>query len=192
MIRSTSGVLKPSARPRRAVADDRRAGDRADLELRLRSHCLQPQRFSDHRQPVFYDAQNTPPGSQACSALAVGANVSKPFSVASQCALPAGSNFDLLVLAEATGAQPLYGHARTQDRRAPASPPKASPIENFNDQIQHSTGLKRVATCGGLPACQTNCFVATLGDAVNYELRLFDGDTNTQLGSTLSGSLQKY
>jgi hypothetical protein len=52
--------------------------------------------------------------------------------------------------------------------------------------------LQRVAAAGGLPAYQTNCFVATLGDAVSYELRLFDGATNTQLGSTLSGSLAAF
>src|SRR5690349_10034661 len=65
--------------------------------------------------PTFYDAQNTAsPGPKVCTALSLGANVSKPFSVASQCALPAGSNFGLLVLTEATGTQRFYGYARTQ------------------------------------------------------------------------------
>jgi len=46
-----------------------------------------------------------------------------------------------------------------------------------------------VAASGSLPSFQTNCFVATLGDAVDYELRLFDGTSGVQLGGTLTGSL---
>jgi hypothetical protein len=52
--------------------------------------------------------------------------------------------------------------------------------------------LKRKVAAGGLPAYQTNCFVTSLGDAISYELRLFDGATNVQLGGTLSGSLQPF
>src|SRR5689334_3872193 len=48
--------------------------------------------------PVFFDAQNTAsPGLKACTSMLLGANVTKAFTVASQCALPAGSNFGLLV-----------------------------------------------------------------------------------------------
>jgi hypothetical protein len=136
--------------------------------------------------PTFYDAQNTgAPGPKSCTALSIAANVTRQFTVAAQCALPAGSNFGLLVLAEATGTQRFYGYARTQTPQGVGFSTEGFPIENFNDQIQHATGLKRVAASGGLPAYQTNCFVATLGDAVNYELRLFDGGNNTQLGATL-------
>ena len=142
---------------------------------------------------VFYDAQNTAaPGPKACTSLAVGSNVSKAFTVATQCALPSGSNFGLLVLSESTGTNRFYGYARTQTPQGIGFSTEGFPIENFNDQIQHATGLKRVAAAGGLPAYQTNCFVATLGDAVSYELRLFDGATNTQLGSTVSGSLAAF
>jgi hypothetical protein len=143
--------------------------------------------------PTFYDAQNTgAPGPKSCTALSIAANVTRQFTVAAQCALPAGSNFGLLVLAEATGTQRFYGYARTQTPQGVGFSTEGFPIENFNDQIQHATGLKRVAASGGLPAYQTNCFVATLGDAVNYELRLFDGGNNTQLGATLSGTLQPF
>ena len=143
--------------------------------------------------PVFYDAQNTAtPGPKACTSVSLGANVTKAFTIATQCALPAGSNFGLLVLTESTGTQRLYGYARTQTPQGVGFSTEGFPIENFNDQLQHATGLKRVAASGGLPANQTNCFVATLADAVSYELRLFDGTTNVQLGSTLSGSLAAF
>jgi hypothetical protein len=143
--------------------------------------------------PVFYDAQNTAtPGPKACTSVSLGTNVTKAFTVATQCALPAGSNFGLLVLTESTGTQRFYGYARTQTPLGVGFSTEGFPIENFNDQLQHAIGLKRVAASGGLPANQTNCFVATLGDAVNYELRLFDGTTNAQLGSTLSGTLAAF
>jgi hypothetical protein len=143
--------------------------------------------------PVFYDAQNTAtPGPKACTSVSLGANVTKAFTIATQCALPAGSNFGLLVLSESTGTQRFYGYARTQTPQGVGFSTEGFPIENFNDQLQHATGLKRVAASGGLPANQTNCFVATLADAVSYELRLYDGATNVQLGSTLSGSLAAF
>ena len=143
--------------------------------------------------PTFYEAQNLPsPGPKACNNLTLGASRSSQFSVATLCALPAGSNFGLLILAEATGTQRFYGYARTQTPQGVGFSTEGFPIENFNDQLQHVTGLKRVAASGGLPANQTNCFVATLGDAVSYELRLLDGATNAQLGGTLSGSLQPF
>jgi hypothetical protein len=143
--------------------------------------------------PVFYEAQNTvSPGPKACTTLSVGANLTKAFTVATQCALPAGSNFGLLVLNESTGTNRFYGYVRTQTPQGIGFSTEGFPIENFNDQLQHAIGLKRVAASAGLPANQTNCFVATLGDAVNYELRLFDGGTNSQLGSTLSGTLAAF
>src|SRR5690349_3437465 len=143
--------------------------------------------------PVFYDAQNTgSPGPKPCTSLSIGANVTRTFTLAAQCALPAGSNFGLLVLSETTGTNRFYGYARTQTPQGVGFSTEGFPIENFNDQLQHAIGLKRVAASGGLPANQTNCFVATLGDGVSYELRLFDGTTNVQLGSTLSGSLAAF
>src|SRR5437773_8731691 len=54
----------------------------------------------------FYDAQNTSsPGLKACTPLSLPAGRSVQFSVAGQCALPAGSNFGLLILAEQSGTQ---------------------------------------------------------------------------------------
>jgi hypothetical protein len=143
--------------------------------------------------PSFYDAQNTAsPGAKACSSLSVGAGLSRTFSISTQCALPSGSNFGLLVLAEASGTKPFYGYARTQTPQGVGFSTEGFPIENFNDQTQHVTGLKRVAAAAGLPAFQTNCFATTLDDAIDYELRLFDGTTNVQLGNTLSGTLQPH
>src|SRR5690348_6756258 len=59
--------------------------------------------------PMFYDAQNTgSPGPKPCTSISVGANASVAFTIATQCALPAGSNFGLLVLGESTGTNRFY------------------------------------------------------------------------------------
>jgi len=142
---------------------------------------------------AFYNAQNTTsPGAKTCNALLVPGGRSAAFTVTTQCALPTPPNFGLLILAEQTGTQRFHGYVRTQTPQGVGFSTEGFPIENFNDQLQHATGLKRAAASGSLPAYQTNCFVASLGDAVSYEMRLFDGATGAQLGGTLSGSLQPY
>ena len=141
----------------------------------------------------FYNAQNTAsPGAKTCNALLVAGGRSATFTVTTQCALPTSPNFGLLVLAEQTGTQRFHGYVRTQTPQGVGFSTEGFPIENFNDQLQHATGLKRTAASGSLPAYQTNCFVGSLGDAVSYEIRLFDGATGAQLGGTLAGSLQPY
>ena len=142
---------------------------------------------------AFFNAQNTmSPGPKTCNALVLPAGRSAAFAVASQCALPAEPSFGLLILTEQTGTQRFHGYVRTQTPQGVGFSTEGFPIENFNDQLQHATGLKRAAASGVLPAYQTNCFVGSLGDAVSYEVRLFDGATGAQLGGTLAGSLQPY
>jgi hypothetical protein len=142
---------------------------------------------------AYYNAQNTAsPGAKACNPLVLPGGRSAAFAVATQCALPAPPNFGLLILAEQSGTQSFHGYVRTQTPQGVGFSTEGFPIENFNDQLQHATGLKRAAASGTLPAYQTNCFVASLGDAVSYEMRLFDGATGAQLGGTLTGSLQPY
>jgi len=132
------------------------------------------------------------PGAKTCNPLVLPAGRSAAFAVASQCALPAEPSFGLLILTEQTGTQRFHGYVRTQTPQGVGFSTEGFPIENFNDQLQHATGLKRVAASGALPAYQTNCFVGSLGDAVSYEVRLSEGATGAQLGGTLAGSLQPY
>ena len=130
---------------------------------------------------AFYNAQNTTsPGAKTCNALLVPGGRSAAFTVTTQCALPTPPNFGLLILAEQTGTQRFHGYVRTQTPQGVGFSTEGFPIENFNDQLQHATGLKRAAASGVLPAYQTNCFVGSLGDAVSYEVRLFDGATGAQ------------
>jgi len=112
---------------------------------------------------AFFNAQNTmSPGPKTCNALVLPAGRSAAFAVASQCALPAEPSFGLLILTEQTGTQRFHGYVRTQTPQGVGFSTEGFPIENFNDQLQHATGLKRAAASGVLPAYQTNCFVGSL------------------------------
>ena len=105
---------------------------------------------------AFFNAQNTmSPGPKTCNALVLPAGRSAAFAVASQCALPAEPSFGLLILTEQTGTQRFHGYVRTQTPQGVGFSTEGFPIENFNDQLQHATGLNRAAASGVLPAYQT-------------------------------------
>jgi hypothetical protein len=142
---------------------------------------------------AYYDANNlASAGAKPCTAVVVPANRSVQFGLSGQCALGSGSHFGLLVLAEQTQTLEFHGHVRTQSPQGVGFSTEGFPLAHFNAGTQHVTGLRKAAAGSGLPAFQSNCFVASLGQAVSYELRLFDGSTNAQIGSTLSGTLGAY
>src|SRR5437879_3472236 len=137
---------------------------------------------------AFYDANNTSsPGPKTCTALSLPAGQSVQFSVAGQCALPAGSNFGLLILTEQSGTQRFYGYARTQTPTGVGFSTEGFPIENFNDQLQHATGLKRQSAA---PGYQTNCFVGTPANAFVQGGNAFG--TTALLGTTDNKPLELW
>lgn len=142
---------------------------------------------------TLYDAAKTAtPGAKTCEPLSIPAGASVEFDLAGRCALSAGPSFGALLLTERTGTRVFYGYARTQTPTGVGFSTEGFPIENFNDQLQHVTGLERTAAAAGLPAFQTNCFVAALADNVDYQLLLFDGTTNASIGTPLAGTLTAH
>ena len=140
----------------------------------------------------FYEANNSSaPGPKVCNDVVVSANRSVQITLASQCALAAGGHFGLLVVTDKAVPQSnsFYGYMRVQTPQGQGFSVEGFPISNFNNQVSHSVGLKRQAAA---PTFQTNCFVASLNQAVGYELRLFNDTTGAQIGGTLSGSLQPF
>jgi hypothetical protein len=138
----------------------------------------------------YFDAQNlASAGPKPCATLVVPASRSVQFTPGIQCMLGPGSHFGLLVLAEQTASQAFYAYNRTQNPAGAGFSIEGFPRGNFSDQVAHATGLRRQAAA---PGYQTNCFAATLADPVDYEVRLFDDATGTQVGSTIAGSLGAY
>jgi len=137
----------------------------------------------------YYDANGLPsPGLKPCAQLSINAGETKSFVLASQCTLGAGGHFGVLVLQDAAAEKTNYFFAfnRTESIGAHEGfSVEGFPIGNFSGQGADASGLKRIAAP---PGFQTNCFVAALGEAVDYQVLLFDS-SGTQIGSTLTGTL---
>jgi hypothetical protein len=141
----------------------------------------------------YYDANNlASAGPKTCTAVNVPAGRSVAFALEGQCTLEAGNHYGLLVLSEQTQTQEFHGYVRTQNPQGIGFSVEGFPVEHFSDATSHATGLRRQAEAGGMPAFQTNCFAASLSQAVAYELRLIDDTSGVQIGSTVAGSLQAY
>ncbi len=130
-------------------------------------------------------------GKQTCVQLTLQPNEARPFQLNAQCTLAAGSHFGLLIL-EDTAAEKtnlFTAYSRTQNFAASGFSIEGFPIGSFSGQIASAVGLKRTAAA---PTFPTNCFIAALAEAVDYQIRLFDGTTNIQIGSDVTGSLQPF
>jgi len=54
------------------------------------------------------------------------------------------------------------------------------------------TGLRGSTIVAPPASHQTNCFVTAQADAITYDMKLFDGTTGAQIGSTVSGALGAF
>lgn len=123
-------------------------------------------------------------GLKTCTAATVNPDRTLVIDVGTQCTL-AGSNFGTLRLIENNaGNLPFTAYARVQNFAGIGFSVEGIPIGNFSlDTIV--TGLRS----GGSPVYQSNCFVGSFGEAVDYQIMLVDAATGIQLGSTITGSL---
>lgn len=138
---------------------------------------------------AFHEANNSStPGTKACTPINVPANRSLQFSLGTQCSLPAGSHFGMLVIGDTAPppGTPFYGYSRVQNPQGIGFSIEGFPVGSFTNQAAQSIGLRKQAAA---PTFQTNCFVGALEQPVSYDLRLFNGSTGAQIGSTVSGSL---
>ena len=140
----------------------------------------------------FYEAlTSATPGLHLCTQLSVQPSLTVPFTLASQCTPSAGSHHGMLVL-EDSAAQKInlfYAYSRAQTPSGNGFSVEGFPIGNFSGANADAIGLKRQAAS---PVYQTNCFIAALGEAINYQILLRDGSTNAPIGGTIAGSLQPY
>ena len=138
----------------------------------------------------YFDANNLAvPGAKACNDIVISANRSVQFALGDQCTLGAGSHFGTLVVADSAGTNPVVGYSRTENVAGAGFSIEAFPLDDFTTGASDSIGLRQSAAP---PTYQTNCFVASLGGAVTYDLKLFDDSTGAQIGNTVSGSLNAF
>ena len=138
----------------------------------------------------YFDANNlATAGAKACSDVVIPANRSVQFMLGDACTLEPGAHFGPLVVSDAAGTNPIVGFSRTENTAGAGFSIEAFPLDDFATGQSNSVGLRQSSAP---PAYQTNCFVGSLGGAVTYDLMLFDDATGTQIGNTLSGSLNAF
>jgi hypothetical protein len=140
----------------------------------------------------FHGARGTSAaGLTTCAAQAVPAQSTVALSMASLCpSLPAGSQFGMLVIEDALQATALDAYTRTANPQGNGFSIEAYALGEFSPAPATVTGLKRVAV--GPPPFQTNCFVAALGEPVDYQIVLTNGSSGAPIGSPVTGSLAAW
>jgi hypothetical protein len=141
---------------------------------------------------LFYEANTSAvPGLRPCSQLVLTSGQTLSFTLAGQCTLGAGVHHGMLILQDAAVEKinVFYAYSRTQTPQGNGFSIEGFPVGNFSGASANVVGLKRSAAGAKY---QTNCFGVALGEPVDYQITLFNGATNTQLGNPVTGSLQPY
>lgn len=150
---------------------------------------------------LYYEANNlVSPGLVPCTFLTIAPGLVVSFKLGTQCAsLATGSHFGLLVLRDraAQKINTFTAFSRVQH----VTTNQGFSIEGFPEHVfsgraSVAVGLKRIAAAvpptTAQPGYQPNCFIGSLGDAVDYAIEVRDGANDAQIGSTLTGSLGPY
>jgi hypothetical protein len=116
-------------------------------------------------------------------------------TVASQCTLGAGGHFGYVLLTSSASNKWFFAYARTSNPQGIGFSVEGFPIGHLGggDPFSEVGGIKRKAATGSSPEFQSNCFVATLDDAVDYQIDVDDGNgTGTLTGTLAPFQLQRY
>jgi hypothetical protein len=133
----------------------------------------------------FYEAnQSSTPGLQTCNQIAIPSQRTVRITLDTQCTLTVASHFGMLILEDAAAEKihTFTAYSRAQTPGGNGFSVEGFPVGNFSGGSAGAIGLKRQAAA---PVYQTNCFVGALGEAVDYQIQLFDESTGVQLGNTI-------
>lgn len=139
----------------------------------------------------FYDGLTTPQAKTCAQLVNIPSGHTVSFTLASQCTFNvAFSHAGTVILEDAATPKINLFHAfaRVQNPGGIGFSVEGFPIGNFSGTLANVLGIKRQAAA---PGYQTNCFVAALGESVNYTITLFDS-SSAQIGSVVSGSLAAF
>ncbi|MFI4903602.1 MAG: hypothetical protein ACHP91_09305 [Burkholderiales bacterium] len=143
----------------------------------------------------YYQADNaSPPGDGnplTCSQLTILGNRAVTFDLGSQCTFVGTGNFGQLVLEDVTRTYKInsfYAYSRSQESNGNGFSVEGFPVGNFSSSSSDVLGLKATAAA---PHYRSNCYVGALGEPVNYQILLVQGENGVVLGS-LTGSVGAY
>ena len=130
-----------------------------------------------------------PTGERSCPDVALAANESATFDLGAQCSLNGvDDDFGMLILQDSDGSNPFFAYSRTDTPEGVGFSVEGFPSENFSGSPADVLGLKTTAAA---PNYRSNCFVGSLGDAVNWQIQLYQSGSETLLG-TVNGSLGAF
>ena len=151
-----------------------------------------PNTFPIDVDVLYYEANGLPsPGLKACTMLSLLANSVVPFKLGTQCpSLASGSHFGMLVLrdhaAEKTHTFAAYSRVQHVVTNEGFSV-EGFPEHTFSGRTSAVNGLKRVASAvpptQAQPGYQPNCFIGSLGEAVDVTITVRNGADNSLIGS---------
>lgn len=141
---------------------------------------------------TFYEAQTSAtPGAKACSPIALAPFQVTTVTLATQCSLT-GSHHGFVILKDASDKW-FFAFARTSNPQGIGFSVEGYPLGHIGggDPFSEIGGVKRKAAAGASPAFQTNCFVATLDDPVDYAVTVDDGNGSGTLVDSLGAFQMK-
>ncbi len=139
----------------------------------------------------YYQSNNgTPPaGLRPCAPVSLLPEQALSFDLGAQCGLTGtDDDFGMLVLADASDASTFLAYARTQTPDGIGFSVEGFPSTNISNSPSNVLGLQALAAA---PNYRSNCFVASLAQAIDYQLDLVQGGSETVLGTT-TGSLAPF
>jgi hypothetical protein len=145
---------------------------------------------------TFYEAEtSSTPGPKVCAQVNVpadGALTVRLAGVGGQCTLSAANHHGFVILSDASPAKEglFSAYSRVSNPQGIGFSVDGFPIGHIGggEEFSGVPALKRVAATAQTPAYQSNCFVATLDDAVDYTIHVYAGGGDY----TISNSLQPY
>lgn len=130
-----------------------------------------------------------PTGERACPQIALDAGQTSSFDLGVQCGLNGvDDDFGMLILEDSTGTNPFFAYSRTDTPDGIGFSVEGFPSGNLSGAPADALGLKATAAA---PNYRSNCFVGSLADPVNWQIQLYQGGSETLLG-TVTGSLGAF
>ena len=137
----------------------------------------------------FVEAQSSStPGVHSCTSIPLAGFGVTTVTLAASCPLAAGSHFGYVLLKSAASDNWFFAYSRTSNPQGIGFSVEGYPIGHIGggDAFSEVGGVKSKAATGSSPAFQTNCFVATLDDPVDYEIDVDDASGSGFVSGTLA------
>lgn len=145
----------------------------------------------------YHEANNAnAPGSYDCGSFSVPAGQSLALTFGPACPPTTGgtTHFGMLILQHEDPVNQtdfFYAYSRVQTPQGVGFSTEGFPIGNFSGDISYAVGLRKSSAT---PFYASNCFIAALGEQIDYTLTLYDGNDGAESSplGTVSATLLPF